>query len=341
MLNTITRRLSQANNAWKRKREAVQNLIVCLSPYKPISVEAFESACEIASSHSEAHVSALHVPDSSSCSTAIYSELIDQVGNDNKATLDVVPSSSVKMTIVDQLEKKHPDLCVIGAYGSHFCRDLFSTVHFVTKNAPCDVLVVRQDGLWQNGPMKAVVCFGINDWEGSIDAFKAAVRIARPGDEIEAVHVVHSYNSVDAVFGPPMMPPKGNGTIEEKIAKSLEAVMLQTLNDKASCLRPDQVTLKSVILFAGVENPTKVIADYAANHRINLVSVGVGSIARIFCSANFSYYLTHNSPCSVLVARGTLQSEPPPITVMKDKVQESADFYVDDPQEWFLRKSSI
>ena len=256
----------------------------------------------------------------------------------NTVSLEVVSKSSVssvKKTIVQQLKKRHDvDLCLIGANRT----GLFSTVQYVTKNAPCDVLVVRDDNLWNDGPMKAVVCFGINDWEGSIEAFRALLRIAKPGDEIEAVHVVHSWNSCDAVFGPPMMAPQGNGTTEHKISKSLERAMMDALRDKATSLSPDDVNIKPVVLFAGVDNPTKILVDYAASNQVNLVSVGLGSIDRIFAPPNFSYYLTHKSPCSVLVARRT------PGGYLQTPVEENTkvpDYYVEDPEEWFMRKSSI
>ena len=348
MKNSIRRRFlsvfasgSQlSQRQWIRRPDALQNLVVCVSSNSESSAAAFKSACDIAS-HSHAHVSALHVPKSQQESQV---SSIAGCSESSKVSLDVVSrTTSIKKTIVDELRQRHPDLCLIGADRSG--SGLFSTVQYVTKNAPCDVLVVRDDGLWHDGPMKAIVCFGINDWEGSIEAFRAALRIAKPGDEIEAVHVVHSWNTVDAVFGPPMMPPQGNGTTEDKIAKALEKVMLDALNENATRLGPDDVNIRPVVLFAGVDNPTKVLVDYASSNKANLVSVGVGCIGRIFNPVNFSYYLTHKSPCSVLVARrsseGVPESVPTEPSTQRKNGAGIADFYVDDPEEWFLRKSSI
>jgi hypothetical protein len=82
----------------------------------------------------------------------------------------------------------------------------------------------------------------------------------------------------------------------------------------------------------------KVLVDYAEVNSANLVSVGIGSIGRIFSPTNFSYYLTHKAPCSVLVARRT---EETPIVTKSDAESVKPSFYVEDPQEWVNHKSFI
>jgi hypothetical protein len=246
--------------------------------------------------------------------------------------------SSVKKSIVKQIESKIPDLCVIGAESRSGPLSILSTVQYVTRYAPCDMLVVRDEGLsslTSGESMKALVCFGISDWEGSIDAFKATLRIARPGDVIEAVHVVHAGGVVDAVFGPPMIVPQGNGTTEDKILKALEKAMLEALDDKSTCLSRSDVKITPKVLFAGADNPVRTLTDYAERCQANVLSVGVGSIGRILNPVNFSYHLTRKSPCSVLVARKTEHC------IQNTHTSNVVGFYVEDPQQWVQTKSFI
>ena len=326
---------------WVRGSDPVEQVIVCLGPDAVKSMTALKSANELAArTAGNTHVRAIHVPSSKKWrEDANVSNLL------RKATavatdIDVLDGSrSVKKTIVSELNAQRPDLCVIGADSSSV--GIFSTVRYVCDMAPCDVLVVRDDGfasLTSGEPMKALVCFGINDWEGSIEAFKAALRIAKRGDVIEAVHVVHLGGAVDGIFGPPMVAPKGNGTTEEKIAKALEMAMRQALADDSTCLTPGEVKISPVVLYAGIENPIKVLVDYAESSSANLVSVGAGSIWRIFSPKNFSYYLTHKAPCSVLVARRTQQQQS---ETKQETSNDSRSFYVEDPQEWVRHKSFI
>jgi len=246
---------------------------------------------------------------------------------------------SVKKSIVNALNQKNPDLCVIGSTDGGL-RSIFSTVQYVLKHAPCDVLVVRDENLASltSEPMKALVCFGINDWEGSVEAFKATLRVARPGDHIEAVHVVYAGGSVDAVFGPPMVVPPGNGTTGEKIERALEQAMIDVLDDESTCLNREDVAIKPTVLFAGMDNPVKVLMDYAEQQQSNLLSVGVGSVGRVLSPVNFSYQLTRKSPCSVLVARRRAAHCE---EIQTSSVSEDKGYYVEDPQEWVRTKSFI
>jgi hypothetical protein len=222
----------------------VKGIVACVDPAKADSV--LKSACQVASrSLGETEVRALHVPRSKNWrSDSSISELLKKACA--FAPTDVVEgSSSVKKVLVNELNNQHPDLCVIGSHSG--VNSIFSTVQYVLKYATCDVLVVRDDGLSSTDPMKAIVCFGINDWEGSIDAFKATIRMARPGDHIEAVHVVYAGGPVDAVFGPPMVVPRGNGTTGDKIEKALEQAMIEVLDDASTSLNRDDVVIKPTV----------------------------------------------------------------------------------------------
>ena len=161
---------------WIRKPESVEEVVVCLDPKNKNSDAVLRSACSVAS-----RVRAIHVPRSKNWrNDPSVSEMFRKASALSPPTVSVdvnviESSQSVKRTIVNQLELKQPDLCVIGAESKGSLASIFSTVQYVLKNAPCDVLVVRDDGLsaLTNGDsMKAIVCFGINDWEGSIDALE-------------------------------------------------------------------------------------------------------------------------------------------------------------------------
>lgn len=324
--------------------------MVCLGPNCDKSASILKSACELAArSRGATEVRAIHVPKTRDWridpSVAALLRTASSVSAPSVSVdIDVVDGgSSVKRAIVNELEVKHPDLCVIGADSRTGPLGIFNTVQFVLKRAPCDILVVRDDGLsnlTSGEPIKALVCFGINDWEGSIDAFKATLRIARPGDVIEAVHVVHAGGQVDAVFGPPMVVPPGNGTTEEKISRSLEKAMLEALDDESSSLSRYDVEIRPKVLFAGMDNPVKVLIDYAEINQASILSVGVGSIGRILSPVNFSYQLTRKSPCSVLVARKTDDEAQKNIECSQPR-SSGASFYVEDPQEWVKTKSFI
>ena len=318
---------------WQRP-PAVQDVVVCVGPNCQTSITALKSVCGRLGGEDSVSIKAIHVSKSKDWrkdpSVGELLRTVEEVSPD--VDMDVVAASSVKKTIVQTIKESQPDLVVIGGQDSGAATRIFGTLQYVVKNSPCDVLVVRDDAMMTGGPIKALVCFGVNDWEGSIDAFRAALRIARPGDSIEAVHVVYAGTGVDAVHGPPMVAPKGNGSIEAKISKALEDAMIEALEDESTCLTRSDVDIRPVVLQAGIDNPVKVLVDYAAENNCNLLSVGVGSIGRVFTPVNFSYSLTHSSPCSVLVARKTI----------KGRVDTaSCNFYVEDPSEWVRSKSFI
>ena len=148
--------------------------------------------------------------------------------------------------------------------------------------------------------------------------------------------MVYAGGSVDAVFGPPMIVPPGNGTTEQKIEKALETAMLEALDDKATSVSRSDVEIKPTVLFAGVENPVKVLVDHAEMRQANLLSVGVGSVGRILSPVNFSYQLARKSPCSVLVAKKTDSH-----VSDKQPTEPSPNFYVEDPQSWVQTKCFI
>lgn len=350
MFRSLSRQLSifvrePTRSPWIRRPESLQEVVVCLDPKSSKSEAVFQSACRVVSrTKGEAEVRAIHVPrsknwrdDPSVGDMLRYAAVFSPP--QTSVDMDVIESQqSVKRTIVAELVNKNPDLCVIGASTS-----IFSTVQYVLKNSPCDVLVVRDDGLTglTNGePMKAIVCFGINDWEGSRDAFRAALRIARPGDKIEAVHVVYAGGPVDAVFGPPMIVPPGNGTTEEKIAKAIEKAMLETLDDKATSVSRNDVEIKPTVLYAGIDNPVKILVDHADKVQANLLSVGAGRVGRALSPVNFSYQLTRKSPCSVLVAKKTKNTDSQKVSNNKRSAYHPS-FYVEDPQKWVETKSFI
>ena len=333
-LSIFVREQPRSIPQWQRP-SSVQDVVVCIGgPNSQSSITALKSACELVNrdQNSEASIKAIHVPESRNWrDDPKIRQILQSVEQVNATTapdvdVDIIPGGSVKKTIVENIQQKQPDLVVIGGSSRGAAQRVFGTLQYVVKNSPCDVLVVRDESLMNGEPIKTLVCFGINDWEGSIDAFRAALRIARPGDTIEAVHVV--YTDVNAIHGPAMVAPKGNGTTESKISKALEKAMIEALDDHSTVLTRNDVDIKPVVLHAGIDNPVKVLVNYAAEHNINLLSVGVGSIGKVFTPVNFSYSLTHHSPCSVLVARKTIVSPVP-------------SFYVEDPTEWVNHKSFI
>jgi nucleotide-binding universal stress UspA family protein len=320
---------------WQRQT-SVQDVVVCIGgPESHSSITALKSACELVSrdQRNEASIKAIHVPESRNWrDDPKVRQILQSVEQVNASTspdvgVDIIPGGSVRKAIVENIKSKQPDLVVIGGSSRGVAQRVFGTLQYVVKNSPCDVLVVRDESLMNGEPIKTLVCFGINDWEGSLDAFKAALRIARPGDSIEAVHVV--YTDVNAIHGPAMVAPKGSGTIASKIAQALEKAMLESLDDHSTVLSRTDVDIKPVVLHAGIDSPVKVLVNYAGDNNVNLLSVGVGSIGRVFNQVNFSYSLTHHSPCSVLVARKTVVSSSVP------------NFYVEDPTEWVNHKSFI
>lgn len=327
--------ITTPNFQWQRP-PAVQDVVVCVGPNCQTSITALKSVCgRLGGEEQSVSIKAIHVSKSMDWrkdpSVGRVLRTVEEVSPD--INVDVVDSAySVKKAIVKNIHASQPDLVVIGGQGSSAATRVFGTLQYVVKHSPCDVLVVRDDAMITGGPIKALVCFGVNDWEGSIDAFRAALRIARPGDSIEAVHVVYAGTGVDAVHGPPMVAPKGNGSVEAKISKALEDAMIEALEDDSTCLTRSDVNIRPVVLHAGIDNPVKVLVDYAAENECNLLSVGVGSIGRVFTPINFSYSLTHTSPCSVLVARKT---EKPRIDTA------TCNFYVEDPTEWVRNKSFI
>ena len=316
----------------------LSSVVACVDPTRGDQADSvLKSACQVASRSvgCETEVKALYVSRSTfwkSRESSLLTDLLKNASSVSPQQIDVdepvVSSRSVKRALVDGIRDKNPDLCVIGSNTGRL-QAVFSTAQYVLRHAPCDVLVVPETGSDLDHAMKALVCFGINDWEGSIDAFKATLRIARPGDTVEAVHVVYAGGPVDAVFGPPMMVPRGNGTTGEKISAALEQAMLEVLDDAACHLNREDIEIKPTVLFAGIDNPIKVLVDYGEQRGANLLSVGVGSIEKIFNPVNFSYQLTRKSPVSVLVARRTVAPE------------QVMSYYVEDPELWVQSKSFI
>jgi hypothetical protein len=214
------------------------------------------------------------------------------------------------------------NLNVTGSTSGGDIKSMFSTAQSVLKNSPCDVLVVRSSVAADDEPIKALACFGMNDWEESIDAFKATLRASKPGDQIEAVYLVN------AVSGPQMAIPPGNGTISQKIERALH----EAINEVPNTINREDVEMKPTVLFSGVENPIKVLVDYAEEQNANLLSVGSGSVARVLSPANSSHPLPETSSLSVLVAAGRH---------MRASRNVSEEYYVEDPQKWVQTKSFI
>ena len=343
-LSIFTRPSEGTNSQWARPR-SVQDVVVCVGSNVDRSAKAVQAACDIAhrSSNDRVSVRAIHVPRTRDWRADARVATILQSVQGSNASVEIVSHDdhhhlSTKKSIIKELDAHQADLCVIaaGRESSHWPR-LFSTVQYVANHSPCDVLIVRQDGLdalSADHPMKALVCFGINDWEGSIDAFRATLRIARPGDTIEAVHVVYPGRAIDGLYGPPMSVPSGDGTPESKISKALEGAMIKALEDESTALTRKDVNIAPVVIQAGFDNPMKTLVEYASSSGANLISVGVGCIGRIFAPVNFSYYIAHHSPCSVLVAKRTADTS-------NTQTTDSTSFYVEDPREWLRHKSFI
>ena len=321
-------------NFQRQRPPAVQDVVVCVGPNCQTSITALKSVCGgLGGEDQSVSIEAIHVSKDWRRDPSVGNLLrtVEEVSANVKVNL-VDSASSVQEPIIHNIHASQPDLIVIGGQDSSTATRIFGTLQYVVKNSPCHVLVVRDDAIITGGLIKALVCFGVNDWEGSIDAFRAALSMARPGDCIEAVHVVYAGTGIDAAHGPPMVAPKGNGSVGAKISKALEDAMIEALEDDSTCLTWSDVNIRPVVLHAGIDNPVKVLMDYAADINCNLLSVGVGSIGRVFTPINFSYSLTHTSPCSVLVARKTL----------KARVDTaSCNFYVEDLTEWVRNKSFI
>jgi hypothetical protein len=137
-----------------------------------------------------------------------------------------------------------------------------------------------------------------------------------------------------------MIVPPGNGTTEEKIAKAIEKAMLETLDDKATSVSRNDVEIKPTVLYAGIDNPVKILVDHADKMQANLLSVGAGRVGRTLSPVNFSYQLTRKSPCSVLVAKKTKNTDSEKVSDNKRSAYQPS-FYVEDPQKWAETKSFI
>ncbi|KAF4695731.1 hypothetical protein FOZ60_003742 [Perkinsus olseni] len=199
-----------------------------------------------------------------------------------------------------------PDLVAIGSGGSTHYLKLASLVEYVVRESPCDVLVVllrrcpnTEDseisepedsgdvaefaeptikcdpktvlpGIHNNRPMKVLVCFGSNNWEDSVEALRAAMRLCRPGDEVQLVTTPDFSAGGNAVVVVAMAihvvaPPHEEGTA------SIEDILMGDLKEVMDELKTDDLILSSKVLQAS-ESSFPVFIMLSNNHNNVVVS---------------------------------------------------------------------
>ncbi|EEQ97835.1 hypothetical protein Pmar_PMAR003859 [Perkinsus marinus ATCC 50983] len=235
-----------------------------------------------------------------------------------ETTFDVAEATKdIRDTLMEYCSETEPDLVAIGSGGSTHYLKLASLVEYVVRESPCDVLILRENeaasttstpnesddedngdvaefaeaaikcddskavvlpGVHNNRPMKVLVCFGSNNWEDSIEALRAAMRLCRPGDEVQLVTTPDFSAGGNAVHvvAPPL---EGTASIEDILMGDLKEVMDEHKAD-------DELIFSAKVLQAS-PLPAAAMCEYAQRENVDIIATGYGGHSHLFHPNSF------------------------------------------------------
>ncbi|KAF4654080.1 hypothetical protein FOZ61_008488 [Perkinsus olseni] len=192
--------------------------------------------------------------------------------------------------------------------------DSGDVAEFAEPTIKCDPKAVLP-GMHNNRPMKVLVCFGSNNWEDSVEALRAAMRLCRPGDEVQLVTTPDFSAGGNAIHV--VAPPHEEGTA------SIEDILMGDLKEVMDEHKTDDLILSSKVLQAS-PLPAAAMCEYAESENVDIIATGYGGHSHLFHPNSFPFYIAHKAHCSVLVARQPAQSEQQSDEQQKERTMQYA-----------------
>ncbi|KAF4663859.1 hypothetical protein FOL47_005527 [Perkinsus chesapeaki] len=172
-----------------------------------------------------------------------------------------------------------------------------NVAEFIEPSVKCDGKAILP-GLHNDRPMKVLVCFGSNNWEDSIEALRAAIRLCRPGDEVQLVTTPDFSAGGNAIH---VVAPPDEGT-------SIEDVLMGDLKEVMDDHQTDDLILSAKVIPAS-PLPAAALCEYAESENVDIMATGYGGHSHLFHPNSFPFYIAHKAHCSVLVARQPTSKE--------------------------------
>lgn len=274
--------------------------VLCPIDSSPDSGRAVRYARALARAH-ESELILFHCSEAANAEREIEALVAEHAGPpDSRTRLIVAPAGNVRDVgeeIIAQAQKEHVDLIVMRSRRRpHRAALLGSTAETVSRNAPCPVLVMHNDGReFVNENLRVdvkrvLVAYDFSDY--SEVALKYGLSIAQ--EQQAELHLLHVLPP-GAVSEPEIAwVPREGESIYHNAARRLKRAV------------PPEVYLWSEVTTAVSEGqPYREILNYAERNEIDLISVGAhgaGFGMRALFGSNVDRVL-RQAPCPVLVAR--------------------------------------